>query len=168
MSTLLELINESAQIEKLLAESEGEITPDLEKAIIVLNENMPTKVDSYAHILGKLDLDAKYWESEADKYYKMAKGCKTLKDRIREQLKFYLSENHDVPLKGNTHEFKLKKSTPSLKIDREQLDLSYFMIIPESIEPDKDKIRDALKAGIDVNGAELLESWALTTVLRKK
>lgn len=167
MSTLKELIEEANQIEQLLADSEGLITPEIEKSLAIVNENIPVKVDSYAYLLSRFSSQEEFYKAEAEKYQRMANGFKKSQAYVKERLKSYLEKMPEKRLDGLTRSFCLRKSNPELIIDPTELDSNYMMIIPERIEPDKSRIKEDLKSDKEIKGAKLEPSWALITSFKK-
>ena len=51
----------------------------------------------------------------------------------------------------------IQKSTPSLKITQELLPVEYLTIIPQSYEANKEKIKQDIKTGKEIPGAQLIQ-----------
>ncbi len=49
------IVNEAMQIEQMLMESGGEITPEIDQALAVNSNSLVEKVDSYHHIIERFE-----------------------------------------------------------------------------------------------------------------
>lgn len=92
--TLFEIGDEFAQIHALLAETGGELTPDIEVRVTewleTLADEEGRKLDGYAAYIKLLDMEAVAAKAEAEQWAKRAQvrtnAAKRLKDRLRDHL----------------------------------------------------------------------------------
>lgn len=154
------------QIEEILLENDGLITPELEKLIEEIDINVQEKVDAYMAVLDRNKVDAEFFTQRAEKFYNVAKGKKLTIDRIKDRLKNLMLEHGKNELLGTEERFLLKPTKPRLLVDEKFVPQNFFMEV-KTIEPDKELIRQALEAGHAVSGCELQPSYSITKYVRK-
>lgn len=164
--SLKQLVDSTSQLENLLIESDGEITPEIE-ALLVINPEMhvqlPAKVDSYALFMDRMDMVSEFYKSKAQDYLKLSKSAESVIERCKANLKFAMESLHTDELKGFDVRFKLVASQPKVIIDDEsKIDQTYKKEVIE-ISIDKKQIAKDLKDGAPVEGAHLEPSFSLRT-----
>lgn len=162
------IVSEVAQLEAMLIESDGEITPEIESMLAVREIQLPEKVDRYASVIERFDLIEEFYKEKADQIYKLAKAAGTVSIRCKENLKASMMDLNVSELTGNEIKFKLSPSNPSVEIvDQSKLNGSY--LITETItKVDKKRIGEDLKLGVPVDGAELRQTFSLRKSLNRK
>lgn len=165
--TLRTLVQQSNDLMMQLAESGGELTPELESQLANVELALPEKVDSYAHLIDRLDVEIETWKQKADFYSAIAKSCKNVKERLKENIKFAMQEMTVSEIKGNDVRFKLSSSKPSLQIDESLIDPLYTSQVTTTVI-DKKRIEEDLKAGVPVAGARLIENVSLRTYANRR
>lgn len=158
--SLLAIANEVNSLETLLLESMGEITPEIEKHLIVKDTQLPDKVDSYYFIMEKMKANEAYYKSQAEKFTSAAKTFKNAQETLKERLKLAMSEMKIDEIKGHSFRFKLSNTKPSLIVEDEaQIPKEYFVqTISTTLE--KDRLLEDLKIG-QVAGCKLEPSFSL-------
>ena len=116
MATFNDIINQTAELEAILEESGGELTPELEEAFDRLSQDMTKKVDGYGFLMRKLkaNIDA---SKEIIKQMQAAvkakeNNLKNLKEHLAYNMQFYGMDR----LAGDTCTLSLRNST-SLETD---------------------------------------------------
>lgn len=160
--TLFALVATANGIENMLLETAGEITPEIEAALAVVDVNLPAKVDSYAFVIDRLEAQEAFWKLKANELYKIASSCKTARERIKDSIKDAISALGADEIRGNEVRFKMANSRPRLVIDEDALPKEYMMQIIH-LEADKKRIEEDLKLGIPVEGATYQETKSLRT-----
>jgi hypothetical protein len=158
--SLVSIVSEVNQIETMLIESGGEITPEIECALAVRDASVATKVDGYSYILDRLESLEEHYKNQAAFFSVISKQCKGAKDRLKDNLKGAMQEMGLDEIKGNDFRFKLSNSKPALEI----LDLG---VVPKgykkeviTVEIDKKALADDLAVG-EIPGARLVPSFSL-------
>jgi len=158
MNSLTEIINQVSEIEKQLADSGGELTPELEAMIVQVEISLPAKIDSYDYVIRKMSHAAEFYKERAQFFTKFSKSCENVGKKIKDSLKFRMLEMGLEELLGNEIRFKLRNNKPSVFIKDESLVPDKYRIAVTTYKIDNDKILADLKAGVDVPGAEILQS----------
>jgi predicted transcriptional regulator len=90
MTTLYSLALEGLEIEELLIESLGEITPDIQEKMDALLESGPDKLESAAAVVRQLQASAKIAEEESDRLRERAKTFEAQAEKLKERMGFAL------------------------------------------------------------------------------
>lgn len=138
-----------------LVEAEGELTPELEQALQVNQQELQQKAIDYGFIIKQIDADITIIDAEMERLERL----KMYRQNAKERLKTSLS--NAMQLFGVT-----EVKTQTLKINfrsSEQVIINDLANIPEvyirtktTRDADKIAIKEALKSGEIVSGAELV------------
>lgn len=153
--SLIELASEAQVICKLILESGGELSPELEQKLDVNTTALLAKVDSYVFIEEHLEANAALWKRKADACKSIHDRYVKAQDRLRDRIKIGMQVLERDELKGKNYRYKLSKLKPKLVIsDPVKLPIECKMVVSETV-PDKEKIKSLLEDGIEVPGASL-------------
>lgn len=160
----------TADYQRLLAlviEAGGELTPEIEQELAVNSEQLAAKADRYDFIMGKLDSEETYWKAQAERYSRVARACANARERLRGAIKGAMQAMAVTEIVGENTNFKLTNCAPKLVLKQSELPAEY---ITETIvrEPNKDKIKGALKEGASIPGAQLEPVVALRVGVARK
>ena len=164
--TLRELVQSSQSIVEALIESGGELTPEMDAQLQNLEVNLPAKIDGYASIMDRMEMEEAYWKAKAETLRSVAKGCANVRERLKESLKYAAQQMSASELVGNDVKFKISNSKPRLIVDETLLDDAYKMHVT-TIEVDKKKIEEDLKIGVPVVGAHLSPTHSIRAYVNK-
>jgi len=153
---LYNIKNEYLNLAAMLAE--GELTPELEDALIINEQNFTEKAINYGYVIKTFESETDILENEIKRLnaLKIArnKAIDKLKDTISDAMQLYgINE-----VKAPTFIMNFRKSE-SVEVS-DLLDHNY---INEKIsyQPDKIAIKKAIKEGKEVRGAVLLTNYNL-------
>lgn len=156
--SLYQMTAEQRYINTLLEESEGEITPELEEALVINRSNMVSKAQNYVYAIKEYEALEKRCAEEIQRL----QGIRKRSEKIQERLKVALLTAMEVygmeKVKLDTHSLSKRKAT-SVMIDDESRIPDNFIKVSTSF--DKAGIKAALKAGEVVEGAHLHENTSL-------
>lgn len=173
INTLFALTTEAAQIEDMLWESGGEITPEIEER---MNDNavaLKDKVDSYGALVRKFGSTADMIDAEIKRLTALKKTAQNAENRLKERVKYSMEQNGYTKLDGAFTKFSLRKSEKTITDDESILAPYQFVLeefrqtLPPYITlPDfkvnKTIIKDMIKKdGIQIPGAHLEENMSL-------
>lgn len=165
--SLRAIVVQTKDIVSLLVENGGEMNEQIEAALISLEDRTPAKIDAYAVVMERMQMESEYWKSKADYYAKVGKACANVREKLRENLKYAMEQLGTREIAGRDVRFRLSPTTPKLVIAESLLDSEYFKT--ETIRtPDKDRIKEDLKAGKQIDGATLMESFAVRQYANSK
>lgn len=165
--SLLELTGEYQRIMHLLMEAGGELTPEIEQELTVHQELLAAKADRYDFILQHLESEEAHWKAQADRFARVARVCSAARERLRASIKGAMQQMGVTEITGESVAFKLTNNAPKLVLNETALDKEYVV---ETIvrEPNKDKIKGALKEGKEVIGAHFEPVVALRVSVARK
>lgn len=153
MATLFNITAEQRRINDLLMENGGELTPELEEALIINAENFAIKVDGYATSIHKFESLAEAADAEIKRITAIKKSATNSAKRLKEALTYGMDvmgiDKAEIGL--NKLSF---RNTTAVNITDETLIPAQFIKVETS--PDKAAIKKALQSGILVEGTELV------------
>lgn len=164
--TLRDLIQQSNDLMLQLAEGGGELTTEMETQLLKIETTLPAKIDGYSYIIERLESETEFWKKKSQFYSAIAKSCDGLRDRLRGNIKFAMTEQNVKEIVGYDIKFKLTKAKSSLVIDEKKLDKKYFDQVVSQVV-NKDRVEADLKLGVVIPGAEFVENTALRTYPNK-
>lgn len=164
---LYELIEYQATLEKLLCESSGELTPEIEAFEREIDLGVTEGVDLTHSLMERLEHAGIFYKTRAEQYQKISRGLAASHERIKQRIKDLMVLADKKELHGNEFRLQIKNSKSELILDELQLPKEYFK---EKITliPDKERIRTELEMGIAIAGAILKPKVALTAYVQKK
>lgn len=161
--SLVTLMHEITQIETLLIESGGEMTPLLEEAFDLTKGEIRTKADSYKIIMDAMDARSVYFKERADEMVYARRIFENHKQRLKDNLKFFMHATAQTDLEGYDWRWKLTPLKDRLVIDEKALPPEYFKT--ETIQVvDRERIEGDLVLGTEIAGvtrepSEMLRSY---------
>lgn len=163
MNKLLAIASEVNSIEQIILDNDGELTETLDNYLKITEENLVYKVDNYSHLIDRLERGVEFFKMKQEEALKARRIYESTIDNMKLTLRHVLESMNRTELRGNDYVYKLSRGKPKVKIsDESGLPMEYCR---EKIvlEPDKEKIFNALENGIEIDGCILEE----TTTLRK-
>jgi hypothetical protein len=159
--SLNQLVQHSQLLERLMIESEGLITPEIEALLAVTEVDQPDKVNNYQFMLERFALEESFYKAKADAFARMAKARKMAAEKLKENLKYCMQTLGTDRIDGVDYYFKLSNSAPKLIITSENAVPREY--ITETIVRDVNKkaIKEAITNGLTIEGAHLEECKAL-------
>lgn len=160
--SLISRIQLANKLEQKIIENAGEITEDVETMLQVNQNLIARKVDSYAFIMESLKDRARYWDEKAALISKYARTCSEVVTRLRANLKAVMVLENEKEIKGDDYRFVLAEMHYTLNIDEKELPDEYYKIeVTRSV--DKEKIRQAIKEGVEIPGVNKVDVFSLRT-----
>lgn len=153
--SLVRLAEESAKIEIALAESGGELTPEIEAMLAEIDVKLPEKVENYAMLMDRMDDLAEFYESRMEMLAKMKSAAIKVVERCEQNLKLAMEKTGETEIKGVDVRFKLSPTAGKVVIENEELIDPAYTVIEQVRKIEKKRIGEDLKAGVPVKGARL-------------
>ena len=161
MTKLYDLAADYAKVKELLENEdiEPEIMQDTLESI---EAAMEVKAKNIAILVQGLGSDASIIKAEEQRLAQRRKAIenkqKWLKDYLKSQMEYAGIDRFKTP----THTISLQNNPPALKItDEGAIPANFLAVIPERYEVDKAALKDALKAGEEIPGAELVQGKSI-------
>jgi hypothetical protein len=157
--TTSQLLIEREELYREIEKSDGELSGSLELALFTNVSALANKAEAVQYAIGRLESEAAFLKDQAEMYVTAAKVRMASVKRIKDRMKSLLVAM-DGKITGETVEFYVAKSQPALQIDA--CPSEYTMQVTETV-PDKERIKADLKAGKEIAGCSLVESYSLRT-----
>jgi hypothetical protein len=161
MLNLYQIESEYRAIAQQLMDAEGELTPELEQALAINKEQLQLKSQGYGMVIRESESEQKIILAEIERlqalYDKRSTLVEKLKERITQAMELYDVTEIETPL------LKINfRNSESVEIDNFDLLPNEYKVIPEA-KPrvDKKLIKDAIKSGIEVQGAYIQKNKSL-------
>ena len=128
---------------------------DVSDHLDMLEEDRNKKIESYLHVINRLQSDYQTISSEMDRLLELEQAKKKALIRVKDWLLMSMKD-------GEKHEFDLFKVTrvkgrEVLQVtDEKSVPMEYFNVKPESWHIDKLELLKAIKGGAEVKGAEIV------------
>lgn len=151
--SLADIVGQANAIEMKLMESGGELTPELEAALLQVDASLPEKLDGYDVVMARLAAAEKMWAARADEYARVASALSNAQSRMKERLKWAMGQMGKSEVSGNEVRFTLVNGKPKLVINGEVPEA--YVTIVQTKQADKERIRADLEMGVKIPGASL-------------
>ena len=147
-----EYINIAAQL------ADGELTPELEEALLINEQNFTEKAINYGYVIKTFESETDILENEI----KRLNALKIARSKAIDKLKVTISNAMQLyginEVKAPTFKMNFRKSE-SVEVS-DLLDQTYI-VQKVSYQPDKIAIKNAIKEGKTVNGAAIIINYNL-------
>jgi seryl-tRNA synthetase len=152
-------ITQDAIYLSLLLETD-ELTPELEQALVINQEQLQAKAGNYAKVIANIQSDADAIETEIKRLKAMKeskeRAITRLKDAVRDAMLFSQIEKIESPL------FKLSiRKSEAVEVDMVEALPNAYQNVKNVVTADKVAIKEAIKRGENVYGARLIENFNL-------
>lgn len=154
MKNIYDITNEFLQLESQLIENEGELTSEIESALQINKDELQHKGIQYGYVIKSLEDGIDSIDNEIKRLQAIKKTSETAIDRLKTTLTNAMNLFEITELKTPTLKINFRKSEVVIVDDVNALDKEY-KIIKVTEQADKIKIKQALKDGLTVIGAEL-------------
>jgi DNA repair ATPase RecN len=155
MSNIWQIQQNYLSIINQLIDNGGELTPELETAMAITQEELQHKAHSCVVAIRALEHDVDACANEIKRLQAIKKARENAAERLRKSIETAMTTFDINRIEFATTVISLRKS--------EAVQISDESTLPEQYlrwksEPDKTKIKAALKSGEDVIGAQIVEN----------
>lgn len=137
-----------------------EVTPELEEALQIAEKDLQTKGIAYANVIKQMDAECDIIDLEIERLTKLKKARENASNRLKERIKQAMILFDKSEIKTPLIKLSFRKSEAVIVHDVNQLP-QMFKTIKVTEQPDKTKIKEAIKSGVDVIGCEIIENLNL-------
>lgn len=155
--TLYEL---TAEYQQLLDLAEDPDIPEeaLADSLEALGMDIEDKADGYAKVIAQLNADAAALKAEIDRLMARKRTIERNVDRMKDSLKSAMILTGKTKFKTELFSFNVQKNPVAVVIDEQYIEnIPEEYLIPQDPKVDKQKLKDDLKAGRDLEGIAHLE-----------
>lgn len=166
MASLHELLSVFSELEEALAETGGELTPELEGKLSLITSDLNKKVDYLAFIVERVPTVVEFYRAQSDKYAKMARSLTSLSDNVKDNVRLGLETQGRSELVGS--EFSFKLSAPRESVDVLDVNLIPRDLCSVSYKPNRELIKESIHSGNTVPGVRLVSRRPVTVKPTRK
>lgn len=150
--TLYTIAEDQRLLNAMLEENGGELTPEIEEAMRITEDNFVAKAEAYGATISEYDAQADACDAEIKRLQAYKKTCQNVSRRMKERLSMAMDEFSTEKLTAGTFRFSFRKSTAVLIENEDMIPDEYKDFVPTLRKKD---IMDALKNGEFIAGASL-------------
>jgi hypothetical protein len=155
MATLFNITAEQRRINDALMESGGELTPELEEALLINSENFAVKVEGYATSIHQFEAFAEAADAEIKRLMALKKSAQGAAKRLKDNLAYGMEVMGYDKVDMGLHKLSFRTSTAVNITDEVRIPNQYIKV---ETKIDKESLKRDLKAGLVIEGAELITS----------
>lgn len=144
----------------MLEENGGELTPELEQALIITEENLNQKAEGYCKAITIYNGQAATLDEEIKRLTAKKKVAENAVARMKDALKATMNVLQLDKINAGTFTISARKSK-SLEVLDEALIPEEYKETVTTIKVDKNAIKDAIKNGAEIEGVELKENKSI-------
>ena len=158
MANLYEITREALELASLLEIEE--LTPELEAALVINQEQLQAKAVNYAKVIANIQSDADAIDTEIKRLKAMKESKERAIDRLKDAVKNAMLVSGIDKIESPLFKLALRRSE-SVEVDLVEALPSDFRTIKNVVTADKIAIKEAIKRGENVIGARLIENFNL-------
>ena len=157
MNTLYELTSEYLELLAMLED------PDVDEDLIndtleALGGELEAKADGYARVMRQMDADAKAIKAEEERLANRRKSLENRSAALKSRLQQMMEITGKVKFKTELFSFGIQKNPAAVVMDEQYIEnIPECYLIAQEPKIDKQKIKEDLKAGLDLEGIAHLE-----------
>ena len=154
MSSIFKIQSEYQQLVNELIDNGGELTPELELNLQITKDNFHSKSENYAFITRQFDAEMDIIDNEIKRLQQAKKTREKAIDRLKANIEMAMNTFEVDKIETPLIKISFRKSESVEIEDVNQLPNEY-KVIKVTEAADKFKIKDAIKAGIEIIGCYL-------------
>lgn len=158
MANLYEITRDALELASLL-ETE-ELTPELEQALVINQEQLQLKAGNYAKVIANIQSDADAIDNEIKRLKAMKESKERAIDRLKSAVKNAMLVSNIEKIESPLFKLSIRKSE-AIEVDIVEALPSAFINVKNVVTADKVAIKEAIKRGENVTGARLIENFNL-------
>lgn len=139
---------------------EGELTPELEQALVITQDQLQAKAIDYCYVIKNLESDSEAIDNEIKRLKAMKETKDKAIDRMKEAVRTAMLSAGIDKIESSLFKLSLRRSEAVEVVNIDQLPES-LVTVKKTVSADKVKIKEAIKAGQNVEGANLIENYNL-------
>jgi hypothetical protein len=156
--TLYAITSEQLRINELLEESGGELTPEIEEALTLNEENFLVKSEGYIESIARFKALAEAADVRIKEMQRIKKTAENSKRRLEERLLWALQTMGRDKVEVGLRKLALRMTTAVNITDETAIPAEYIKV---ETSVDKMRIKEALKSGEVITGAELVTNQSI-------
>lgn len=154
VQSLYGISNDFLALNQALMDAEGDLSPELEEAMVINEAEFTQKAANYAALIRYFQAQEVGLKEEMSRLSAYCGSLSNKIDRLKENLKVAIEMRGGTPVEAGSFRLSLR-SAVSVNILDESLIPKKFMVTKTTKAPDKKEIKAWIDSGKKVRGAEL-------------
>lgn len=150
--SLYHITSEQLRINELLEESGGELTPEIEEALAINEDNLLVKCGGYIEAIAYFKAKQEAAKTRIEEMQRIKKIAENAEKRLKESMQWAMEALGRDKMEVGLHKLSLRNSTAVAITDETAIPAEYIIV---ETKVDKMRIKEALKGGAIIAGAEL-------------
>lgn len=150
--TLYTITEDQRLLNEMLEANGGELTPEIEEAMQITEDNFIAKAEAYGATISEYDAQADVCAQEIKRLTAYKRTCENVSKRMKERLTDAMHTFNTDKVTAGTFRFSFRKSTAVVIENEDIIPENYFKTERTLC---KKELMDALKAGEVIAGASL-------------
>jgi hypothetical protein len=152
--TIYQIEQSYNQLAEELMENGGELTPSLEEALAITEEQLQNKSVAYSFVIKQIDADVDIIDAEIKRLQALKKQREKASEYLKERIKHAMDTFQIDEIKTPLVKINFRKSETVEVDDVNQLPAA-FKVVKVTEQADKVSIKAALKDGVEVTGCRI-------------
>lgn len=152
---LFNIQQEYIHLSQQLIESGGELTPELELALEINQQNLSVKAENYAHVIRTMDYECDIIDAEIKRLQGLKQGRVKAAERLKGMVSDAMQLTGTKELKFATVKLSFRKSE-SVEVENVNTLPAQFKKVEVSESAKKAEIKEALKKGEQIPGCQIV------------
>ena len=152
-NSLYHITSEQLRINELLEESGGELTPEIEEALILNEENFIAKSEGYIESIAYFKAKQEAAKVRIEEYQRIKRIAENAEKRLKERMQWAMEVMGRDKVEVGLRKLSLRSSTAVNITDEVRIPNQYIKV---ETSVDKMALKKDLQAGLVIEGAELV------------
>ena len=158
MNSLYNITTEQLRINELLEELEGELTPEIEEALAINEDNFIAKSEGYIESIAYFKAKQEAADVRIKEYQRIKRIAENAEKRLKERMQWAMEVLGRDKVEVGLHKMSLR-SSQAVNITNEAHIPNQYIKVETKI--DKESLKRDLKAGLVIEGAELVTNKSI-------
>jgi len=157
--TLYTIKTDYLRIAEELIENGGELTPELEQALTINQDQLQEKATNYAYIIMEAEYEIYMLDKEIARLQAMKKSRGNMVDRLKSNISGAMELYGVEKIESAMMKLSFRKSESVEIIDEKLIPAEY--LVPQPAKISKSAIKEAIKKGETIPGAAMVTNFNL-------
>lgn len=154
--TLYNIRQDHYELLQMIEDAEGELTPEIEVALQLNEESFNDKAVSYGYVIKGFENTEEIIDREIARLQELKDKSVKRQELFKNILSEAMQQFGVVKIETATLKLSFRKSEAVNIVDEKKVPAEFLDFHPATYTVSKSKIKETLKRGIDVKGAELV------------
>ena len=157
-NSLFQINSELVEVTNLLIENGGELTPELETRLQIAENELKTKSVNYYHVIKQIEAETTIIDAEIKRLQDLKKSRINTVEKLENSLLYSMKLHGIEKIDTDTLKISIRRSKSVEVVDIDLLPFNCLKIEKKAV---KSEIKKLIEAGIEVEGAKIVENLNL-------